>query len=68
MIFNFILSSIYTNNKVEIVLEDKMLATNKALIEVIKKALKEAKANKDILSYRELSNKDDIVSYQDNYD
>ena len=68
LIFNFILSSIYTNNKVEIVLEDKMLATNKALIEVIKKALKEAKANKDILSYRELSNKDDIVSYQDNYD
>ena len=68
LIFNFILSAIYTNNKVEIVLEDKMLASNKAIIESIKKVFNSMKLDKEILTYLELTNKDDIVSYQDKYD
>ena len=68
LIFNFILSAIYTNNKVEIVLENKMLASNIALIESIKKAISKFKVDNDTISYVELINKDDIISKQDNYD
>ncbi|MBR3697425.1 MAG: hypothetical protein IKM97_04080 [Clostridia bacterium] len=68
LVFNFIMSSIYTNNKVEVVLENKLLASNKVLIETVKKALNKYKADKDTVSYIELVNKYDIVFKQDNYD
>ena len=68
LIFNFILSAIYTNNKVQVVLENKLLATNKVLIEIIKKALKTAKVDEDTITYIELTNKDNIIQKQDAYD
>ena len=68
LIFNFILSSVYTNNKVEVILENKMLATNKIIIESICKALKDLKIDEDTVSYIILDNKEGIVAKQDNYD
>ena len=68
LIFNFILSSIYTNNKVEVILEDKMLATNKVLIESIKKVLKNLNLDNDTVNYLEVVNKDEIISTQNKYD
>ena len=68
LIFNAILSCIYTNNKIEVVLENKMLATNKVLIESLQKSLKKSKADEDTVTYIELTNKDDVVSYQNKYD
>ena len=68
LIFNFVLSCIYTNNKVEVVLGNKMLATNKIILEVLKKVLDEQKVEFGTVSYIELSNQDDIISKQDNYD
>ena len=68
IIFNFVLSCLYTNNKVEIVLENKMIATNKVLLETIKKALKKFEVEDDTITYLELNNSEDIISKQDNYD
>lgn len=68
LIFNAILSCIYTNNKIEVILENKMLASNKVLIESLQKSLKKAKVDEDTLTYIELTNKDDVISYQDKYD
>lgn len=68
MIFNFILSSIYTNNKVTVILEEKMIASNIALIELIKKAMDELKYDSSIVNYKEVTNKEEIISYQDDFD
>lgn len=68
IIFNFVLSCIYTNNKAEIVLENKMIATNKILLESVKKTLKSVKVEDDTVTYIELNNSEDIVSKQDDYD
>ena len=68
LIFSFILCAIYTNNKVEVVLENKMLASNKAIIKSIEKVLNAIKLDRDTITYIELTNKDDIISYQDKYD
>lgn len=67
LIFNFILSCIYTNNKLEVVLENKKFATNKAIIESIKKVLKDKELEDDTISYIELTEKENIIEYQDNY-
>lgn len=67
LIFNFCLNAIYTNNCVEVVLEEKMLASNKVLLEVIKKSLKELNFDSDIVTYINMT-KDNIVLKQDNYD
>ena len=68
LIFNFILSALYTNNKVEVILENKMLASNKVLIESIKKSVNELKLDKDLITYTEVLNKTDIIFNQDKYD
>lgn len=68
LIFNFILSAIYTNNKVEIVLENKMLATNRTIIELLLKVLNENKVDENTVTYIELINKDEIISKLENYD
>lgn len=68
LIFNFCLTAIYTNNCVDVVLENKMLATNKVLIELIKKSIEELEIDFNIINYLEFDNKDEIISKQDNYD
>ena len=52
MIFNFILSSIYTNNMVTVILEEKMLASNIAIIELIRKSMEDLKYDSNIVSYK----------------
>ena len=68
LILNFILSCIYTNNKAEIVLERKLLASNKAIIESIIKVIKDKNLDEDTISYLEVENKEEIIYKQDNYD
>ena len=67
LIFNFCLNAIYTNNMLEVLLEEKMLASNKVLLEVIRKSIQEQKIGKDIITYIETT-KDAIIAKQDNYD
>lgn len=66
IIFNFILSCIYTNNKVTVLLEEKMLATNKAIIEIIKKSIKKLKLDIDTVEY--IEDEKLLFENQDNYD
>ena len=68
MIFNFILSCIYTNNRVTIILEEKMLASNKVLIELVKKSLEDLKYDSSIIEYKEVTNKEEFISYQNYFD
>ena len=68
MIFNFILSSIYTNNKVTVILEEKMIASNIVLIELIKKSMEDLKYDSNIVNYKEVTNKEEVISYQDDFD
>ena len=68
MIFDFILSSIYTNNKVTVILEEKMLASNIVLIELIKKSMEDLKYDSNIVNYIEVTNKEEVISYQDEFD
>lgn len=68
MIFNFILSCIYTNNRVTIILEEKMLASNKVLIELVKKSLEDLKYDSSIIEYKEVTNKEEFISYQNDFD
>lgn len=67
LIFNFCLNAIYTNNYVDVMLEEKMLATNKVILEIIKKSLDELKLDSNIINHIE-SNKNEIISKQDDYD
>lgn len=67
LIFNFCLNAIYTNNYVDVMLEEKMLATNKVLLEIVKKSIEELKLDSNIINYLEAS-KNEIVSKQDDYD
>ena len=67
LIFNFCLNAIYTNNYVDVMLEEKMLATNKVLLEIVKKSIEELKLDSNIINYLE-ANKNEIVSKQDDYD
>lgn len=66
--FNFILSCLYTNNKVKVVLTDKLLASNKVIIECVKKVIEEEKLDEDTVDYLELVSKDKIISLQDEFD
>lgn len=68
IIFNFILSALYTNNEVEVILENKLLASNKVIIELIRKSLEELKYDSNIITFKEVINKEEIIEYQDNYD
>ena len=68
LIFEFVLYSIYTNNNVTVVLENKLLASNKVLLETIKNVLKENKYDENIVSYKEVKSIFDIVDFQDEYD
>ncbi len=68
LILNFILSAIFTNNKVTVQLERKMLATNKAIIETIKKCIKNLKLDLDTVEYIESNSRDDVIDKQDDYD
>lgn len=68
IIFNFILSCLYTNNRVCVILENKMLATNKVLIELVKKSLSDLKYDSNIISYEEVVNREEIISKQDEFD
>lgn len=68
LILNFVLSAIYTNNKVDVMLENKMLASNKTIIELIKKVIINLKLDIDTVGYKELQNKDGFVSIQNDYD
>ncbi len=67
LIFNFCLNAIYTNNCVDVLLENKMLATNKLLLEIIKKSFQELKFDFEAINYIE-RNKDQIIYEQDKYD
>lgn len=67
MILNFILLSIYTNNKVCVVLENKFLASNIAIIEVIKKVLKDMNYEQ-IIDYKEVLKKEEIIQVQEEFD
>lgn len=68
LIFEFILSCLYTNNKVRVVLTDKMLASNRVLIECIIKILKKEKYDDDIVSFVEVVSKDKVIGIQDEFD
>ena len=68
IVFSFIINAIYTNNKTCIALENKMKATNIAIIELIKKVLEEQDYDTNIVTYIEIEQKEDIIKYQDNYD
>lgn len=68
IILDFMLSCLYTNNKIDVVLENKLLASNKAIIEIIKKSLKELKYDPNIVGYIEVLKKEETVSIQNNYD
>lgn len=68
MIFSFIVSCIYTNNKPIIILEEKMLASNKAVIELVRKSLENLKYDSNIIESKEVINKEEIISIQDEFD
>ncbi len=68
MIFSFILSCICTNNNPCIILEEKMLASNKSIIELIRKSFENLKYDSSIIEYKEVINKEEIIQKQDNYD
>lgn len=68
MIFGFILSCIYTNNKPCIILEEKLIASNKTIIELIRKSFENLKYDSSIVEYKEVINKEEIIQDQDNYD
>lgn len=68
MIFSFILSCIYTNNNPCIILEEKMLASNKSIIELVKKSFENLKYDSSIIEYKEVISKEEIIQKQDNYD
>lgn len=68
MIFSFILYCIYTNNKFCIMLEEKLLASNKAIIELIRKCFEDLKYDLDIINYKEVINKEEIIQIQDDFD
>lgn len=68
MIFSFILSCICTNNKLCIILEEKMLASNKSIIELIRKSFENLKYDSNIVEYKEVICKEEIIQEQNNYD
>lgn len=68
LVFSFIINSIYTNNKVCVALENKMKASNIAIIELIKKVLEENKYDSSCLSYIEIEQKENILKYQDDFE
>lgn len=68
MIFSFILSCICTNNSLCIILEEKLLASNIAIIELIRKSLENLKYDSNIVQFKEIINEEDIIQEQNNYD
>lgn len=68
LIFNFILAAIVTNNQVDVVLENKLKATNLVMIETIRKALKDEKLDENMVNFLEVNHQEEIVNYQDKYD
>lgn len=68
MIFSFILSCICTNNKLCIILEEKMLASNKSITELIRKSFENLKYDSNIVEYKEVISKEEIIQEQNNYD
>lgn len=68
LVFSFIINSIYTNNKVCVALENKMKASNIALIELIKKVLEENKYDSNVARYIEIDQKENVIKHQDNFD
>lgn len=68
LIFEFILSCLYTNNKVRVVLTDKMLASNRVLIECITKVIKKEKCDEDTVSFLEVVSKDKVIGIQNEFD
>lgn len=68
LILNFVLSCIYTNNKVDVILTDKMLASNKILLECIIKVFKNEKLDLNTVTFTEVVSKDKVIGMQDGYD
>lgn len=68
LILNFVLSCIYTNNKVDVILTDKMLASNKVLLECIIKVFKSEKLDLNTVTFTEVVSKDKVIGMQDEYD
>ena len=68
LILNFVLSCIYTNNKVDVILRDKMLASNKVLLECIIKVFKNEKLDLNTVTFTEVVSKDKVIGMQDGYD
>ena len=65
---NFILSCLYTNNKVTVFLTNKLLASNKVVIECVKKVIKKEKLDEDTVEFIEVVSEDKVISYQDKFD
>lgn len=68
IIFNFVLSCICTNNKACIILENKFIATNIAIIECVKKVLEDLKYESNLVEYKEVLKKEEIIQNQEEYD
>ena len=68
MILNFILTCIYTNNKPCIILENKFLASNIAIIELVKKVFEDLEYDKGLIQYKEVLKKEEIIQVQDEFD
>lgn len=68
IIFNFVLSCVYTNNKACIILENKFFASNVAIIELVKKVLEDLKYDSNLIEYKEVLKKEEIIQKQDEYD
>ena len=68
LIFDFIIASLFTNNKVTVALENKYASTNSLIIESIKKVIRNNKYDDDTVDYISINNKYDIVERQDLFD
>lgn len=68
LILEFILSCIYTNNKVKVVLTNKLFASNRVIIECIMKVIKNEKLDLDTVTFIEVTSKDKVIGMQDEFD
>ena len=67
-ILNFVVSCIYTNNKVEVFLEKRHITTNKAILEIIKETIQKLKLPPDTVEFKEKQHLSKIVEEQEKFD
>ena len=68
IVFSFALSCICTNNKPSLLLEEKLIASNRIIIELIRKSLENLKYDSNIINFKEIINEEEIIQEQNNYD